>query len=152
GRIPVVAPVAAGNTLVVGQADQHAHQVGAVGPRLGAVVTGTEKRVDLGGDRHLRRIGGGISDGGTPAEPLGGNPGLLVQVVLLNIGQNARQPAPVGRDPVVLLIRDQAVDREVAVRVVVGVDGQGELFKVVLALDAGGGLADLLHRGQQQAN
>ena len=37
-------------------------------------------------------------------------------------------------------------------RVVVVVQGQADLLEVVGALDAGGGLADLLHGGQQQAD
>src|SRR5690348_16887347 len=42
--------------------------------------------------------------------------------------------------------------REYAVGVVVIVDGQSELFEIVAALHAGGGLADLLHRGQQETD
>ena len=40
--------------------------------------------------------------------------------------------------------------RQVLMRVVVVVSGQAELLEVVRALHAAGGLADLLHRGQQQ--
>src|SRR5262249_60553919 len=124
-------------------------QVGAVGLRPGvAVVTGAEKWFDLCGDRHLRRVGGGIGDGRTPIEPLGGNLGLFVQIAVLDVGQDACQPTPVRRDPVVVLVRNQAVDGEVALRVVVGVAGDGELLEVVRATHAGGGLADLLHGGQ----
>src|SRR5262249_32890401 len=41
---------------------------------------------------------------------------------------------------------------EGAVAVVVVVDGQADLLEVVGALQACGGLADLLHRGEQQAD
>jgi hypothetical protein len=41
---------------------------------------------------------------------------------------------------------------QLAVGVVVVVGGQAELLEVVGALDAGGGLADLLDGGQQQAD
>src|SRR4029077_8164081 len=42
--------------------------------------------------------------------------------------------------------------RELGERVVVVVDGQPDLVQVVRALHPVGGLPDLLHRGQQQAN
>src|SRR5262249_48505124 len=42
--------------------------------------------------------------------------------------------------------------RHLLVRVRVVVDGQADLLEVVLALHACGGLADLLHGGQQQAD
>ena len=67
----------------------------------------------------------------------------LVQVVLLDVRQQVR----LGREPV-------GVDasRELAVGVVVVVQGQPDLLQVVLALHPGGGLADLLDGGQQQAD
>src|SRR5262249_38331556 len=60
GRVPIIAPVGAGNALVVGHADKHAGEVGTIRPRLAAVVAGTEKRFDLRGDRDLRRVGGRV--------------------------------------------------------------------------------------------
>src|SRR5262249_36988212 len=64
----------------------------------------------------------------------------LVLVVLFQVGQQAYERA------------DQlgVVAREVAISRVVAVSGQGDLLEVVGALDACGGLADLLDRRQEQ--
>src|SRR5262249_9845270 len=67
-------------------------------------------------------------------------------VVLLDEGEDGHGPgapaAAVGPHP----------GRQVAVGVVVVVHAQADLFEVVLALDAGAGLADFLHGGQEQAD
>src|SRR5262249_53109810 len=46
----------------------------------------------------------------------------------------------------------QEARRELVVRAVVVLGGEAELLEVVLAAHAVGGLADLLHRGQKQAD
>ena len=46
----------------------------------------------------------------------------------------------------------EAPGREPAVGAVVVVEGQADLLQVVLAAQPGGGLADLLHGGQEQAD
>jgi hypothetical protein len=79
-----------------------------------------------------------------------GVPHLLVEVVLLRVGERHEHPAGAvvaglegGRRRGVAA-RVRAVDRlEVE-------DRQGELFQVVLALAPRRGLADLLHRGEEQ--
>ena len=89
----------------------------------------------------------------------GAGAGALVDRLLLDVGQQVVTPAPL------VLAAGGAVDargghpgpaapagRQVAAGVVVGVAGQGDLLEVVLALGPGGGLADLLHGGQQHAD
>src|SRR5262249_53793202 len=65
-------------------------------------------------------------------------------VLLLEVGQDVRLPgapaAAVGAD----------TGRQLLVGVVVGVQGEAELLEVILALQAGGGLADLLDGGHEQ--
>src|SRR5262249_33438591 len=99
-------------------------------------------------------------------EPVGGNPPLPIQVVLFDEGEHSSDPTPprgVGaaaagplqvRAAVVRVaeVDFAAVARQRAERVVVVMAGPAELLEVVGALDASGSLADLLHRGQQQAN
>src|SRR5439155_21247642 len=72
----------------------------------------------------------------------------LIDARLLDIWQEAgegRIRVRCGRGD-----RVDAVGRKAVVRVFEVVQGQANLLKVVLALSAGGRLADLLHRRQQQ--
>src|SRR5262249_32690989 len=135
GRVGVPAPVAPADALVVGHADQHPHEVGAVGARPGVAVGGggAEEGLDLG----LAQVLGGRAAGRVP-EVVFRDVGLPVQGVHLDVGQDAGQPAPVRADPVVLLVGDQGVDREGVVGVVVVVDRQGDLLEVVGAGGPGG--------------
>src|SRR5262249_39188244 len=89
--------------------------------------------------------------GGLPPSP---------DVVALDVGEDLEAPTGpllrpgeglavgVGRGRVPL----PAARREIAVGVVVGVKGEADLLEVVLAAEARGGLADLLHRGDQQGD
>src|SRR5205807_4940018 len=65
------------------------------------------------------------------------------------VGTVGAEDLPVGTGTVPLL---QPGVRQFRVGVVVVVEGQPDLLKVVLATHAGGRLADLLHGGQQQAD
>ena len=74
-------------------------------------------------------------------------------MLLLDVGEDERRP-PVGEAEAGRAVRP-VIDEsrwERAVRVVVVVQGQAELLEVVGAVHAAGGLADLLHRRQQQAD
>ena len=77
---------------------------------------------------------------------------LVVKGLLFDEGQDERPPTMIdgvcdiglGEGP------SHLTWRKLAARVVEVVQGQAELLQVVLALDATGGFAHLLHRGQQQ--
>src|SRR5262249_11017635 len=100
---------------------------------------GLDRQAQGAGGRGLGHGGGGDAAGG-------------VQVALLDVGQGAGQPAPAVGAEVVVVGARPGVDGEVALGVVVGVDGDGQLVQVVLALDVGRGFADLLDGGEQQAD
>src|SRR5262249_55085755 len=89
------------------------------------------------------RAPGAVPRGRIPAGP-GRLLGLLVEVVLLDVRQDEAGPADAVAEDFL------AAGRQRLIRVVVVVHGQAELLEVVLALDAGGGLAHLLHRRQQE--
>src|SRR5207249_4191264 len=85
----------------------------------------------------------------------GGQVGAAVKGVLLDEGQDMVAPGPLAavrgaggsgarRVPAAL--------RESADLVVEAVEGDADLFEVVLALETHRDLADFLHRGQQQAD
>src|SRR5262249_32964146 len=81
-----------------------------------------------------------------------GNRGRLVQVVLLDVRQQEEMDRVPQRDGGGGERVRRVQGRELLVRAVVVMDRQAELLKVVGALHAGGGLADLLHGGEQQAD
>src|SRR5262249_18700978 len=113
-----------------------------------------------GAGEHLEVHGEHGQGGGVLVQPVGWDVGLFVHVVLLDVRQDPGDPAPVrgahaaapgavgaGRVGQAKLV---AVAGQGAQRVVVVVAGQGELLEVVGTTHAGGGLAHLLHRRQQQ--
>jgi hypothetical protein len=80
---------------------------------------------------------------------------LPEQSSLLDVGQDQSRPVvvlPVANGRVGLGQVEQRPAGQEAVRVVVVVAGQPDLLEVVGALHAVGGVADLLDRGQQQAD
>jgi len=74
----------------------------------------------------------------------------VIQVPLLDVGQNQRRPCPVALAAVA--VGAHLAGREFTVGVVVTVEGQADLLEVIAALHSIGRLAHLLHRGQQQAD
>jgi hypothetical protein len=76
--------------------------------------------------------------------------GVLVQRGLFEIGEDGDGPAGVGHT-VGMTGRAMAWGQG-AEGVVVLMEGEGELFEVVGALDASGGFADFLNGGQEQSN
>src|SRR5262249_37632325 len=122
---------------------------GGARDHLGGAARGAEEgRVRAGDGDDLRGVDAGGAaalpdvvpfeegqDLEAPAAPLVPAHGRLAD------GQVPRRHAPVA-----------AAAREDAERVVVVVEGEAQLLEVVAALDAGGGVADLLHRGYQEAD
>src|SRR5262249_23670515 len=127
-----------------GRGDGHGQvRGGAVG---GGAVGGAEEDLDDVGGGPRRGAGGAVVGGrGGPLEE-------LVDVVLLDVGQDveeqALQPGPGGG-----VGAGVHHGRQLAlVGVVVVVHRQGHLAQVVGAGGAGGGRAHLLHSGQEQAD
>src|SRR5262249_60104243 len=118
--------------------------------------------IDVGGDEGAQVAGAGVQrvqgaqggvGGRTPRAPVarvGEGVGLLVQVVLLDVGQDLAQPGPVKVGVAVGVACDPR--RQPLVYVVVAVQAEADLLEVVLAAGAGGGLAHLLDGGQEQAD
>src|SRR5262249_49807778 len=101
------------------------------------------RRADVGGNSHAadREVRSGVV---IQVQAV-----LLVQVILLDVGQDVDEPAvpPAGTGDAVA-----APEGKFAEGVVVAVTGDGELVEVVAALDAGGGVANLLDGGDEQAD
>src|SRR5262249_8813598 len=78
----------------------------------------------------------------------------VVERRLLDEGETVDDPATAVVAPVTRRLAGsaQAAPGESPVDVVVGVLRQAPLFEVILAGHAGGGLADLLHRPEQQTD
>src|SRR5215510_4779141 len=75
--------------------------------------------------------------------PLTGVAGGPIERVLLDVGQQVGEPAPVRAGRVV---REVGVGRERAAVAVIVVNSQRQLLEVIRASRPGGGLADLLDR------
>src|SRR5262249_38725314 len=104
----------------------------------------------------LGRVGGaeeGLDDGGVVAVGVGDRVALhaVVEVVLLDVRVEAEPEGHVVARHAARRVSQYRRQR-VRVRRRIAVDGDAYLLEVVTALDAGGGLTDLLHRGQEQAD
>src|SRR5262249_50231148 len=100
------------------------------------------ERLHRGGDVGRRR-----GDGGAAGDVAG-----VVQRALLDVRQDARQPAPAVDVARAVAVAGAGVGGEEVVVVVVGVDGDAQLLEVVLAGGGRGRLTHLLDGRQQQAD
>src|SRR5207249_8044527 len=103
---------------------------------------------------------------GVLVEAVSRNASQLIQVVLFEVGQQAREPAPAwGTDAAasgtlplrasivrVEQVEFAAVAGQRVVHVMVIVAGQGQLLEIVTTGHPGGRFANLLDRGQEQTN
>src|SRR5581483_9229314 len=85
-----------------------------------------------------------VRPGSTGGPPGGGR--------LITRPRSGSRSAAIGPSKTPAVVVGATIVREFSDGVVVGVEGQGDLLQVVHRLQAGGGLADLLDRRQQQAD
>ena len=119
--------------------------------RAGVIVVAGAAAVGQLESSRIRTAHGAVRDGVVMRHGKLGE--RFVEVVLLQVGEGHYEPAPLVPGPVVngqgKLARPR---RKRVVGVVVVVAGEAKLLEVVAALHPRGGLADLLDRGQQQAD